>query len=140
MTSILELDVLQAQDISLIDSGNGYSSGKRKAEGKTFSRFRYNGIVFTVPDEHPFVAAHTNGVVASVKLIGGKRTVTITSEDGETEDVEKDTLQFESFTTMQQRKNALLFQVQESAIKALGAKSSEFSEESLNLILNATVV
>lgn len=137
--NILELDVLQAQEISLIDSGNQYSSGKRKEEGKTFSRFRYNGVVFTVPDDNDFIQAYKDGVLATVKLITGKRTITVTNADGESEDVERDTLQLDAFSTMKQRKNALLFQVQESTIKAMSTKTSELSEESIALILNATV-
>lgn len=140
MTDILKLDVLQAQEISLIDSGNAYSSGKRKGENKTFSRFRYNGTVFTVPDDSPFIAAFNEGTVASVKLVTGKRTVSVTNADGETEDVERDTLQFDSFTSMKQVKNGMLFQAQIAAIGAMSTKTSDLSEESLAAILNAVVV
>ena len=139
MTDILKLNVLQAQEISLIDSGNQYSSGKRKEEGKTFARFRYNGIVFTIPDDSPFIAAFNEGTVASVKLVTGKRTTTVTNADGESEDLERDTLQFDIFTSMRQVKNVMLFQAQIAAIGAMSTKTSELSEESLSALLGATI-
>jgi hypothetical protein len=139
MADILKLNVLEAQEISLIDSGNAYSSGKRKDEGKTFARFRYNGIVFTIPDDNPFISAFNEGTVASVKLLKGKRTTTVVNADGDSEDIEKDTLQFDSFTSMRQVKNGMLFQAQIAAIGAMSTKTSELSEESLSALLGATI-
>lgn len=67
-------------DVKLIKSGIPYTSGERHKNNETYSRFRYDGIVFTVPDTDPFVKDWNDGEVAILKLLKTKRVVK--DEDG----------------------------------------------------------
>lgn len=79
-------------DVKLIKSGIAYTSGERKANGETYTRFRYDGIVFTVPDTDPFVKDWIDGEVAIVKLLKGSRKIT----DGEGVETTVDSVDFDS--------------------------------------------
>lgn len=92
----------QVDEISMIDSNNKYKNGQRAKDGKTFSRYRYNGIVFTVDTDNPFVQAFVEGNIDSVKLIEGTReAITVDSEGNELVNTVP-TLQFDSFVSFQQ--------------------------------------
>lgn len=92
----------QVDEISVIDSNNKYKNGQRAKDGKTFSRFRYNGIVFTVDSDNPFVQAFAEGNVDSVKLIEGTRDVVSIDENGVEQTTPVSTLQFDSFVSFAQ--------------------------------------
>lgn len=92
----------QVDEISMIDSKNPYKNGQRAKDGKTYSRFRYDGTVFTVDDNSPFIEAFNSGNIDSVKLIPGEReTVTIDGEGNEQTATVK-TLTFDSFVSFAQ--------------------------------------
>ena len=92
----------QVDEISVIDSNNKYKNGQRAKDNKTFSRYRYNGVVFTVDTDNPFVEAFTAGNIDSVKLIEGTReAVSVDTEGNETIN-NVPTLQFDSFVSFQQ--------------------------------------
>lgn len=102
MSTAIKLVDEQVDEISMIDSKNPYKNGQRAKDGKTFSRFRYDGIVFTVDDNSPFIQAFADGNIDSVKLIPGEReTVTIDSEGNEQTATVK-TLAFDSFVSFAQ--------------------------------------
>ena len=92
----------QVDEISVIDSNNKYKNGQRAKDGKTFSRFRYNGVVFTVDSDNPFVQAFNDGNVDSVKLIEGTREVVTVDSNGEEQTATVPTLTFDSFVSFQQ--------------------------------------
>lgn len=92
----------QVDEISVIDSNNKYKNGQRAKDGKTYSRYRYDGMVFTVDSDNPFVQAFTDGNIDSVKLIEGTREqVTVDNEGNETTTTVP-TLQFDSFVSFAQ--------------------------------------
>ena len=92
----------QVDEISVIDSNNKYKNGQRAKDNKTFSRYRYNGVVFTVDTDNPFVQAFTAGNIDSVKLIEGTReAVSVDTEGNETVN-NVPTLQFDSFVSFAQ--------------------------------------
>lgn len=102
MSTAIKLVDEQVDEISMIDSKNPYKNGQRAKDGKTYSRFRYDGTVFTVDDNSPFIQAFADGNIDSVKLIPGEReTVTIDNEGNEQTATVK-TLAFDSFVSFAQ--------------------------------------
>lgn len=90
-------------EISIIDSNNKYKPTTQKGkDGKTFSRYRYNGMVFTVDNDNPFVKAFADGNINSVKLIPGEREVVTVDSDGVEQTNIVPTLAFDSFVSFQQ--------------------------------------
>lgn len=93
----------QVDEISVIDSNNKYKPTTQKGkDGKTFSRFRYDGVIFTVDNDSPFVQACNDGNVASVKLISGEREIPYVDSDGNEQTNLVPTLTFDSFTSFTQ--------------------------------------
>ena len=66
-TFILEKDAVQ--EISFVEGNIAYKSGARLAAGKTFTRFSWNGMPFSVDDSHPFVKAFNDNDLKKVTLI-----------------------------------------------------------------------
>lgn len=95
----------QVDEISLIDSNNKYKNGQRAKDGKTFSRFRYNGMVFTIDNDSPFIAAFNNSTIDSVKLTEGTREVVSIDADGVEQTTNVPTLTFDSFISFAQTLN-----------------------------------
>jgi hypothetical protein len=58
----------QVQDIVLLNSSLPYKNGERAKNGETYAQFKYEGIVFNVPNSSPFIKDHLDGNVASAKL------------------------------------------------------------------------
>ncbi len=54
--------------IICISSDNAYKTGKRGTEKKTYSLYRINNTVFTVPNDSPFVADQKEGILTKVEL------------------------------------------------------------------------
>lgn len=105
MSDIIKLIGAECDEIALIDSKNSYKNGKKAEEGKTFSRFRFNGVVFTVDNDSPFIEDFNNGKVSSVKLIKGERTVTTTDDEGNETEIVRNTFTFDSHSSMVQELN-----------------------------------
>ena len=96
----------QVDEISLIDSNNKYKANtKRGAEGKTFSRYRYEGKVFTVDNDNPFVEAFNAAKIDSVKLVEGTRNVEDIDAEGNEVVTVVPTLTFDSFVSFAQTLN-----------------------------------
>jgi hypothetical protein len=95
----------QVDEITLIDSNNKYKNGQRAKDNKTFSRFRYDGMVFTVDNDSPFIAAFNASTVSSVKLIEGTRSVVTVDAEGNEETNEVPTLTYDSFGSYAQELN-----------------------------------
>lgn len=92
----------QVDEISVIDSNNKYKNGQRAKDGKTFSRYRYDGKVFTVDNDSPFNQAFADGNIDSVKLIEGTREVTTVDSEGNEQTETVPTLTFDSFVSFAQ--------------------------------------
>lgn len=58
----------QVEDIVLLKANIPYKNGQRKTDGETYSQYRFEGVVFNVPDVSPFVKDHLEGNISSVKL------------------------------------------------------------------------
>ena len=102
MSKAIKLVDEQVDEITLIDSKNAYKNGQRAKEGKTFSRFRYDGKVFTVDNDSPFIQAFADGNIDSVKLIAGEREVVTIDGEGNEQTNTVDTLTFDSFVSFSQ--------------------------------------
>lgn len=85
--------------------------------GKSFSSFKYRGIVFTVDSEDAFCTALPLGQVQKVVLIKSKRTIEVTAEDGTVSNVEKDTLSFDCAVTTNALVAALTGDAQITALR-----------------------
>ncbi len=101
-TNAIKLTDSQVDEISIIDHNNPYRNGQRAKDKKTFSRFRYNGTVFTVDSENPFVKEFSEGNVDSVKLIPGERTVVVVDSEGNETEQAVPTFTFDSFVSFKQ--------------------------------------
>jgi hypothetical protein len=95
----------QVDEITLINSKNEYKTGQRAKDKKTFSRFRYNGVVFTVDNDSPFIAAFNSSNVGNVKLIESTREVVTIDANGTEETTTVPTLTFDSFGSYAQELN-----------------------------------
>ena len=91
MTKSIELIGAQVFKIKHIESGLSYGADT-KLKGKTYSRFRYQGVIFTVPDTDTFVQDFLKGRVHSVELLDGTRTI----KDEKGQDVPTRDIQFDS--------------------------------------------
>ena len=106
----LTLTDSQIFEISLLESGRRYKNGQRAEEKKTYSRFRYNGIVFTVDDSNPFITDYNNKTVQSVKLAQGTRTVTNVDSEGNEVESTVGSLAFDSYINFSAQSNLLQHQ------------------------------
>ena len=103
MATTIKLMDEMVDEISVIDSNNKYKATTQKGkDGKTFSRFRYDGKVFAVDNDNPFVKAFTDGNISSVKLITGEREAVTIDSDGNEQTNVVPTLTFDSFVSFQQ--------------------------------------
>jgi hypothetical protein len=103
MATTIKLMDEQVDEISMIDSNNKYKATTQKGkDGKTFSRFRYNQMVFTVDNDSPFVADFSAGNINSVKLIEGSREVVTVDSDGNEQTNTVPTLTFDSHVSFKQ--------------------------------------
>lgn len=98
----IKLSPEQVLEISVIDHNNAYKNGQRAKDKKTFSRFKFDSVVFSVPTDNPFVQAFIEGQVKTVKLNEGEREVSSVNDEGvETKSTVK-SLEFDSFISRAQ--------------------------------------
>jgi hypothetical protein len=74
-TTKVILEEEQVLEIVPLDQNKPYANkgkGIRHAQGKTYAQFRYNGIVFNVPNDLPFPVDFGAGNVKKVSLIETK--------------------------------------------------------------------
>jgi len=102
----IKLENDQIDEVVLVGHNKSYRAGTKPAlEGKTFSSFRYDGVVFTIQSDNPFIEQYTNGTVASIKLIQSKRDKEVVDAEGVVTIVPTDSLEFDSFTSFKQQLN-----------------------------------
>jgi hypothetical protein len=130
----MKIQGLDCLEITPISSGHLYQSGKRAEENKTYSRFRYNGIVFTIEDDSPFIALHKQGKLARVTFIEGTRKVeSVNEETGDVETTEVPTLTFDSCISTEQEMNHKRHSVALSALDRIATEP--ISEEMLSTLI-----
>ena len=127
--TIIELAGTQVFKIKHLESGLPYSK-ESKLAGKTYSRFRYQGIVFTVADTDTFVSDFLKGKVHSIDLIDGIRTDT----DSKGNEVQVRDIQFDSHVSSSQiigvtTTQAIITGLTEGTISAKDAMSMADLEE-----------
>jgi hypothetical protein len=119
MENIL-LEGPQTDRLSIIATGLSYKEGSKPAlEGKTFSRLRFEGIVLTLDDSHPFMEDFNNGKVYSITLNKTTRVKKVVGEDGKVIEESVPSLEFDSYGTKKQRLAWDDFDVKRSRIKKL---------------------
>lgn len=102
MANVIKLTGEQLFEVSIVSEGNAYKNGQRAKDGKTFSQFKYEGTVFTVPTDNPFCKAFATGDVKSIKLLDGTREKVVVDAEGNEETVTVRQLEFDSFVSRAQ--------------------------------------
>ena len=92
----------QVLEVSAIDHNNAYKNGQRAKDKKTYSRFKFDGKVFAVPSDNPFVQAYNDGQVKTIKLIEDSRDVVSIDKEGVEITTPTPTLEFDSFVSRAQ--------------------------------------
>lgn len=130
----MKLQGLDCLEIVKISNGHAYKTGKRAEEEKTYSRFRYNGTVFTVEDDSDFIELHKKGALSRVTLVEGTRKVeSVNEETGEVESTDVLTLTFDSAISTEQE---MSYRKHTVALSALDRIATEpVSEELLSALL-----
>lgn len=78
----IKLQGQNVYEVAFKSSGNAYKAGTPQAvAGETFSRYTYNGAMFTIADSNPFNTDYKAGNVKSIKL--NPKTYTVTVKDAE---------------------------------------------------------
>ena len=102
MPTPLKLTGEQLFEVSIVSENNPYKNGQRAKDKKTFSQFKFENTVFTVPTDNPFCKAFADGEVKSIKLIDGTREKVIVDAEGNEETVTVRQLEFDSFVSRAQ--------------------------------------
>jgi hypothetical protein len=76
MAQPIRLEGKDILEVINIDKNKPYKAGTKK-EGEFYSRYRYEGIVFTVDEKNPFVADFAKGNIKSIKLLDDTRQVSV---------------------------------------------------------------
>ena len=105
MAQPIKLSGEQLFEISILSENNPYKNGQRAKDKKTYSQFKFESTVFTVPTEHPFCKAFTDGDVKSVKLLDGTRDVVSVDDAGNETTTAVRQLEFDSFVSRAQYNN-----------------------------------
>jgi hypothetical protein len=130
MATAIELTGRDIFKVRLLESGLPYKDGNKQT-GKTYTRFRFNGVVFIVPDNDPFVKDFANGKVHTIWLNTGTREVEL--EDGTKSTV--DSIEFDAHISNAQiigvtKTTAILDAISAGNIKA----DAEVTEDDLALL------
>ena len=134
MANVVKLVGEQVDEISLLSSGLPYKTGKRSENKETYSRLRYNGIVFNVPDNSPFIKDFEAGKVATVKLLDTERESITTDDQGVETTVMVKGYEFDSFISMDQQLNRALH-TNKLAMLSATASSKDLTPESINALM-----
>lgn len=78
----IKLPGAETFEVSVIEHNLPYTKGERAKAGKTYSRFKYEGVAFAIPSDNPFVADFVAGQVKSIKLMDTERDVEQADADG----------------------------------------------------------
>ena len=105
MPTPIKLTGEQLFEISILSENNPYKNGQRAKDKKTYSQFKYESTVFTVPSDNPFCVAFNTGDVKSVKLMEGTRDVTTQDDNGNDVITTVRQLEFDSFVSRAQYNN-----------------------------------
>jgi hypothetical protein len=102
MATTIKLAGEQLFEVSVVSENNPYKNGQRAKDKKTFSQFKFEGTVFTVPTDSPFCTAFANGEVKSIKLLDGTREKVGVDDAGDEVVTTVRQLEFDSFVSRAQ--------------------------------------
>lgn len=88
------------EDVVLIKENSPYKNGERAKNKETFSSFRFEGVVFTVPTNSPFIKDYRDGNVASIKLEDKTRVKESKDANGATVTATVRSFEFDSHRTL----------------------------------------
>lgn len=140
MDKVVKLVGESVDEVVLVSKSNKYKTGKKAEEGKTYATFRYNGVMFTVDSEDPFIANQDAGTISSIKLLEGTRKVQVEDSEGNKEEIDRVTYQFDSFISFEKEANRLKHTVKMDAIRGFSVKATagELTEAQITALLEAT--
>lgn len=103
MAKPIKLSGAEIFEITAIEHKLPYKPETPKGKaGKTYSRFRYDGIIFTADSDNPFVADFIAGNVKTAKLMDTMRDVTETDADGKVTTSSVRSIDFDSYISRAQ--------------------------------------
>lgn len=139
--NVVTLNDEQCFLISKRASGLSYGEGT-KLKGQTFSRFSYEGKVFSVNDNLGFEAAHTAQDLKTVTLIKRNFVREVIGDDGTVSKVDDTTWDLDTFIkesdVMNREIRRAKHQAQVGVIQRV-AQSDKLDADSLKAILSVTV-
>jgi hypothetical protein len=139
-TQVKSFEILtgeQVFDVTFIDGGLPYKDGTKKAEkGLTYSRYRFNGTVFTVDDDSAFIADFKSGNVKRIKLENASYDRASTDADGKPITETVSSLRFDTYLNKAQWRAIKDGQIEDaeddykiSKFKKLAAAPLQMSDE-----------
>ena len=128
----------QVDEIVLLSSNTPYKNGERAKNKETYSSFRYEGIVFTVPDSSPFVKDFIDEKVLNIKLRDYKRTKKIKLSDGTESEEQVRAIEFDSHGTFTKAFNRERHQSRMAQLKVIG-NSTSLSEAQILMLENDNI-
>jgi hypothetical protein len=114
--------------VQFVEAGLSYKKGQRKEDKKTYSRYTYKGIAFSVPTEHPFNLDFLNGQVKSLNLLGETRDITTQDENGNDVVTPRETLQFSAYLNRSQWKALQEDRMDDAKVEATIARYAHFAK------------
>lgn len=142
MSEVIKLTAEECSELTIVEKGLLYEKGKRKTDGKTYCRVRFDGVVFTVGEDSGFIEAREADDLQWVKLIKGERVKKVLNEKGEEVEETVVSYNFDSF----QKESAFFAKATRTAvhnarISAISrlAQTENLSESTLVSIMGALV-
>lgn len=103
MAKPIKLTGADVLEISAIEHNLPYKPETAKGKlGKTYSRFRYDGILFTVDSDNPFVKDFIAGSVKTAKIMDTEREVVTTDTNGVESKENVRSIDFDSYVSRAQ--------------------------------------
>jgi len=103
MAKPIKLTGAEVLEISAIEHNLPYKPETAKGKaGKTYSRFRYDGILFTVDSDNPFVKDFVAGSVKNAKIMDTEREVVTTDANGVESKENVRSIEFDSYVSRAQ--------------------------------------
>lgn len=109
-------------NVQFVEAGLPYKKGQRFKDKKTYSRYTYKGIAFSVPTEHPFNADFGNGQVKTITLLPGNTTLDRIDDDGNSNPTDVPTLDFSAYLNRIQWKGLQEDRMEEAKVESTIAR------------------
>ena len=124
MSEFTTLVDAQVDEVVLIKANAPYKNGERAKNKETYSSFRFNGMVFNVPDLMPFAKDFREGNIASIKLAHKDYAKITKASDGSETTVQVKGLEFDSHRTLTSAFNRAKHSARMEQLKVIGNSTS----------------